>query len=174
MDIPVGFRRLAPGEKILATDFMHWRDETPTKTHPAHVGKVIGEWGYDWDEESSWQYLRKVAESPWVSVRERLPDEKYAWYLVKADGFHATTAMWSGSEFVNAKICHNEIKHSEITHWMPIPELPEPTAPPITIKEGMTEREVQFNKDGSIKVGCVTVDSQKFEAIVERRKEVMA
>lgn len=170
MDIPQNYRRLAFGEVIQAGDQIQYLGESNLR--PAeHIGATIGSSG--WKESGiSWQILRKIKEdSPWISVKDRLP-EKEDWYFVQTEATRGGAAYYcrhSGWEDVQQLGGRGGI----VTRWMPIPESPESSAPPITINESGTEREIQFNSNGSINVGCVTVDSGTFEAIVERRKEAM-
>lgn len=119
-----------------------------------------------------WQILRKI-DSPWISVKERLP-ERSDWYFVNFKYVKAGFA-WFGSiekEWSDVSGLRCIPRTEEIEEWMEIPEgLPEPIIPPITIQEGGRTHELIFNKDGSIKAGCVTIDKEKMNRIVERWKK---
>jgi len=63
-----------------------------------------------------------MTQSDWISAKDRLPsppEEYNAWYLVVSEGGSMEVAMWTdewSTEFIGA---------DEITHWMPLPPLPE-------------------------------------------------
>lgn len=173
MKTPNGFRELQDGEAIQVSDVAQWsQDKLQYDYCYHHAGKILGEGGFRRDTSTKWRILRKI-DSPWISIKERLPD-KQDWYFVRFNNMKGGTGWWSNTykkwtDVSGLKCIQYAI--SDVTSWMPIPDLPEPIIPPITIQEGGRTHELIFNGDGSIKAGCVTIDKEKMEEIVERWKK---
>lgn len=171
MNIPPGYRRLERGETILATD-RYTGDGTGDDTLISDsnikdwIGRAIRDCTDRYTEPSYgavWQILRRI--SPWVFVGEALPDEE-GYYFVKNPNLPGD----SGRGYFYKKA--GAFNLTNVTHWMKIPELPTPIAPPIYIQEGPYQREIIFNKDGSIKAGCADISASQMDAIVKRWEEV--
>lgn len=70
--------------------------------------------------------------SEWISVKDRLPSEKYNWYIVfENSGYpEVTMAFYDGKVGDNGCLwlCHNDAEDRDewtgVTHWMPLPEPP--------------------------------------------------
>lgn len=65
----------------------------------------------------------KDAKKPeWISVKDRLPDQKYEAYLCSLD-----SCLFPGSQYINIRVFCDDGKweaNGTVTHWMPLPELP--------------------------------------------------
>lgn len=59
----------------------------------------------------------------WISVKERLPDASTYVVVCASDGYtqRVTTCRFAQTHF----ILTGRVAYWRITHWMPIPELPE-------------------------------------------------
>jgi len=62
----------------------------------------------------------------WISVEERLPEDRMHYLVACAwNGIRwVTKLLWDGYRF------HIKQANSIVTHWQPLPELPEPAEPP--------------------------------------------
>lgn len=174
MNIDAGYRRITIGETVLGTDIYDRPSGRGSflEDWPKMIGEILkpSEGGFSTTRYGkTWQILRKI-DSPWISVKERLPNKD-----------ELPIATWNGNHVSAARMTyatdglpisdHQTIKEDKrITHWMSLPKAPEPVIQPITIQEGGSTHELIFNKDGSIKAGCVTIDKEKMTQIVERWK----
>lgn len=171
MNIPKGYRRLEIGEALRMRDKLQWNTfpEKLNDIHPSHVGVIIGDAGWNNGDQKVWQVLRKI-ESPWIAMSERKPD-KNDWYFVSDNRVRGGSAFWNGDRWSGVSGLKGSFEISQVSHYMEIPDIP--GSPTIIIQEGRRAHELIFNKDGSVKAGCVTIDSSTMDKIVERRKEVM-
>lgn len=66
--------------------------------------------------------------SEWVSVKDRLPDEKgrylVAFYPCQWDHV-SKTALYTGIDTFRGKAAWAKRKYQKVTHWMPLPQPPE-------------------------------------------------
>lgn len=76
--------------------------------------------------------IEELSEPRWISVTERLPEEKRASYLCLTDGGYCHEVRWTNSiyglvESDNWGWSIFDIpQFSRVTHWMPLPKAPEP------------------------------------------------
>lgn len=61
--------------------------------------------------------------SNWIKVPERLPDEGDI--VLVTDEKQITLAFLNVKDIFTQIISHDNSIHDSITHWMPLPELPE-------------------------------------------------
>jgi hypothetical protein len=73
----------------------------------------------------------------WISVKDELPDCMTKVFVIAGSSHHATnyrtvfTAYYGhGHDETKGKVwlhgcCHLPPEHSRVTHWMPIPEIPD-------------------------------------------------
>ena len=66
----------------------------------------------------------KDAKKPeWISVKDRLPEKKHEAYLCSLD-----SSLFPGSQYVSIREFCDDGEweaHGTVTHWMPLPELPQ-------------------------------------------------
>lgn len=60
--------------------------------------------------------------SPWISVEEKLPEDVRD-YLVVTDESAVYIAVFTGSRWYLSRN-GNYVRDGEVTHWMPLPDLP--------------------------------------------------
>lgn len=166
MNIPEGYRRLADGEITKAGDRV-LTDSGTDELCEFFPGLVVGR-----GVSQSFWIIRKIESGPWIAMSERRPEWAVTVvfsddpFVVSGSEWHAWVGFWSYEN--RATNAGNRTP----THWMPLANAPKPPATKIAIQEGVSTREVIFNEDGSLQVGCVSIDSEKFESIVARREEV--
>jgi len=64
--------------------------------------------------------------SNWISVKDKLPDVLYQWYLISNNGM-ATMAFFEKAGDRVDWLCHNDSNNSvweDVTHWAYLPEAP--------------------------------------------------
>ena len=87
----------------------HWGDRQDWCLHGSEVEKLIE---------------NAPTVSGWVSVKDRLPEhgKRYLIYATSGDNKngHITTAAFSGHFALSGRCAY-----WKVTHWMPLPELPE-------------------------------------------------
>jgi hypothetical protein len=67
----------------------------------------------------------KNGNSSWISVEDRLPEDRY-WVLVWHTGFNtAKKAKYKDNGFPIFVLDGYGADYGEVTHWMPLPEPPE-------------------------------------------------
>lgn len=79
----------------------------------------------DWYKEAC-DY--KAMLSRWVSVTERLPEEKKAHYLCYLDDDSIAVCYWSNINIHGIRWEWHNPNWKEVTHWMPLPEPPKEEA----------------------------------------------
>lgn len=62
----------------------------------------------------------------WISVEDRLPEENGT-YLIAVKGSYAS--HFTGFDIESNEFCDNVFRKKDITHWMPLPEPPQPKMP---------------------------------------------
>lgn len=64
----------------------------------------------------------------WISVKERLPEEKKAHYLCYLDDDSIAVCYWSNISINGIRWEWHNPNWKEVTHWMPLPEPPKEEA----------------------------------------------
>lgn len=175
MNIPSGYRRLVNGEIIQAGDLQQWYGASPRPVPSVWEGRATGSSGFE--PMDSYQILREIVEgSPWIAISERKPEiGRAVLFSEDPQRIHSSEAeyAWVGRMQVDGSVKNSKLRGANF--WMEIPA-PLAVVEPVFVQEGGrggSKHEVTFEKDGSIKVGCTTVDSTTMDKIVARRKEVM-
>lgn len=138
----------------------YW-DEDPdstkygTSASKDQFGRLAGDWNCGF-------WRRPVASHGWISFKDRMPtraDSDGGMIVVRDDRGALSLAEYSANQ---------QTYYHYFTHWQAL-NFKEPT--PTRVK--IDNHEITPQKDGSLKIGCKTLDKEQVEEILRQRQEAM-
>lgn len=77
-------------------------------------------WSTNKDYPNDIKYIREPSNPQWISVSESLPEKDGIYLVCFDDKYICTNTFYPGSGF------NNMMSDMNVTHWMPLPEPPQP------------------------------------------------